>query len=86
MTSNFQIVVVNALFEECTRNFLTNSHIISRSLVPVTLSYGFNIFRELRSLGISKSHILGSVIIGNRGMHKHYVINSYGHKVGSYIT
>jgi hypothetical protein len=27
MTSNFQSVVANALFEECTKNFLMSSHI-----------------------------------------------------------
>jgi hypothetical protein len=63
MTSHCQIVFANALFDKFTRKFLTNSHIISRSLVLVTLLYGFNMFRELKSLGTSISRTLGYALL-----------------------
>jgi hypothetical protein len=44
----------------------------------------FHMFGDLMALGTSKSSILGSVIIGPRGIHINYVINSYSHMTGSY--
>jgi hypothetical protein len=44
----------------------------------------FHMFGELKALGTSRSRTLGSVIIGPRGIHRNYVINSYSHIAGSY--
>jgi hypothetical protein len=39
----------------------------------------FHMSRELKPLGTSRSHTLGSIIIGPIGIHRNYVINSYSH-------
>jgi hypothetical protein len=45
----------------------------------------FHIFGELKAtLGINRSCTLRSVIIGPRGIHINYVINSYSHMASSY--
>jgi hypothetical protein len=44
----------------------------------------FHMFGELKALGTSRSRTLGYIIIGPRGIHKNYVINSYYHMAGSY--
>jgi hypothetical protein len=41
-------------------------------------------FGELKALGTSRSRTLGSIIIGPKGIHKNYVINSYSHMADSY--
>jgi hypothetical protein len=41
-------------------------------------------FGEIKALGTSRSHILGSVIIGPRKIHKNYVINFYSNMADSY--
>jgi hypothetical protein len=43
----------------------------------------FHMFGELKTLGTSISRTLGSVIIGPRGIHRNYVIHSYGYMAGS---
>jgi hypothetical protein len=44
----------------------------------------FHMFGELKDIRTSRSCVLGSIIIGPRGMHRNYVINSYSHMSGSY--
>jgi hypothetical protein len=41
-------------------------------------------FGELNALGTNRSHTLGYVIIGPKGIHRNYVINSYSHMADSY--
>jgi hypothetical protein len=43
----------------------------------------FHMFGELKALGTSRSRTLGSVIVGPRGIHRNYVINSYSYMTGS---
>jgi hypothetical protein len=64
------------MFEGCTRKFLDH-------ISPSGPIIWFHMFGELKVLGTSRSHILGSVIIGPRVIHRNYVINSYSHMADS---
>jgi hypothetical protein len=44
----------------------------------------FHMFGELKDLGTNRSCTLGSLIIGPRGIHKKFVINSYSHDINLY--
>jgi hypothetical protein len=44
----------------------------------------FHMSGELKALETNRSRILGSIIIGSRGIQKNYVINSFSHKADSY--